>query len=319
MEPQETGPTEPPSTDVVLDARLTLRQLDLFVAAAEHGSFAAAAQHAYVTPNAVASAVSDLESVLGATLAVRRRARGLTLTPSGVRLLDGARDLLRRASELRLSIGEHGGVPVGPVAVGCYSTLAPTVVPELWARLAERHPGVELSVTEGTTDELVARLAVGELDVVIAYEVALPTELEVRPLYKARPRVVLSAEHRLADRDAVDVRDLADEPLILLDLPPSGANTLELLRRRGVRPQVAHRTTNIELVRSLVGRGLGYGVQFQRTAVQTSAEGRRLVTLPITPEPRAEPVVVAWPHRLALTSRAQAVVELAREVLAAPH
>lgn len=303
-------------SDVVLDARLTLRQLDLFVAAAEHGSFAAAAQHAYVTPNAVASAVSELESVLGATLVIRRRARGLTLTPSGLRLLDGARDLLRQASELRLSIGEHGGEPVGPVAVGVYSTLAPTVVPELWARLAERHPGVELSITEGTTDELVARLATGELDVVIAYEVALPTELEVRPLYEAQPRVVLSAEHRLADRDAVDVRELAEEPLILLDLPPSAANTLELLRRRGVRPHVAHRSTNIELVRSLVGRGFGYAVQFQRTAVRTSAEGRALVTVPITPEPRAEPVVVAWPQRLPLSSRATAVVDLAREVLA---
>lgn len=299
------------------DARLTLRQLELFAAAAEHGSFAAAAKHSWVTPNAVASAVHELETTLGATLVVRRRARGLTLTPSGVRLLGGARDLLRQANELRLSIGETEGVASGPVAVGCYSTLAPTVVPELWERLAGRHPAVELSFTEGTTKELVDRLSAGELDVLITYQVSVPTDWHVHPLYLAQPRVVLPAAHRLAGRDAVDVRELAEDPLILLDIPPSGANTFELLRRRGVRPRVAHRTTNMELVRSLVGRGLGYGIQFQRTAVGVSQEGRPLSTLPIIPSPQPEPVVATWPQRLPLTSRVKAVVILAREVLEA--
>ncbi|WP_010145744.1 LysR family transcriptional regulator [Citricoccus sp. CH26A] len=88
------------------DPRFTLRQLELFVAAAEHGSFAAAAQSAYVTPNAVSQAVTELEGVLGVVLAVRRRARGLTLTPAGTHLLDGARALLRQATDLRLSVGE---------------------------------------------------------------------------------------------------------------------------------------------------------------------------------------------------------------------
>jgi DNA-binding transcriptional LysR family regulator len=251
-------------------------------------------------------------------LAVRRRARGLTLTPAGTQLLEGARALLRQATDLRLSVGEGAGAASGPVAVGCYTTLAPTLVPELWERLAQRHPGVELVISEGTTDELVELLHAGRLDLLIAYEVALPPGLAVQPLFEARPRVVLPHTHPLAGQPAVDLRDLAADPLVLFDLPPSGRNTLDLLRRRGIRPRVAHRTTDFELVHSLVGRGMGYGIQFQRSEVQVSREGRPLAILPITPEPDAEPVVVAWPDRLPLTSRAAAVVAVAQEFLATP-
>lgn len=85
-----------------------------------------------------------------------------------------------------------------------------------------------------------------------------------------------------------------------------------------MRPRVAHRTTDFELVHSLVGRGMGYAVQFQRSAVDVSREGRPLAVLPIAPEPDAEPVVVAWSERLPLTSRAAAVVAVAQEFLEPP-
>ncbi len=63
---------------------------------------------------------------------------------------------------------------------------------------------------------------------------------------------------------------------------------------------------------------MGYGIQFQRSEVEVSREGRPLAIRPITPEPDAEPVVVAWPERLPLTSRAAAVVAVAQEYLATP-
>ncbi|MGM7669929.1 LysR family transcriptional regulator [Microbacterium sp. A93] len=295
--------------------QLTLRQLELFVAATEHGSFTAAAQHAYVTPNAVSLAVGELERVLGVTLLVRHRARGVTTTPAGIQLVEGARALLRQAADLQLTVGDHGTNLSGPVALGCYSTLAATVVPELWERLAERHPEIELSITEGTTEDLVGQLHEGRLDCVIAYEVALPLGLAVRRLYGAPPSVVLPESHRLAGRAAVDLAELDGEPLVLFDLPPSGQNTLQLLRSRGIRPRVAHRTTNFELVHSLVGRGMGFAVQYQHSGVEVSREGRRLAFRPITPEPESEPVMVAWPERLPLTSRAAAVVRLAQDCL----
>lgn len=132
----------------------TLRQLELFIAAAEHRSFAAAAAEVFVTPNAVSAAVTELETLFNTQLFIRRRAKGLTLTAAGQDLVVRARDLLDRANELTLHIGNVSDVPRGPVKVGCYSTLAATVVPELWAQVTRLLPEIQLDIEEGPVEVL---------------------------------------------------------------------------------------------------------------------------------------------------------------------
>src|SRR6476620_3146566 len=107
-----------------LASKVTLRQLELFCAAADHGSFAAAAESLFLSPNAVSLAVRELEKALDVHLCVRHRARGLTLTPSGVGLVQHARALLRDADEFVRTVGNQTGPLTGSVAIGCYSTLA---------------------------------------------------------------------------------------------------------------------------------------------------------------------------------------------------
>lgn len=311
----EAEPADRRSPEGSLDPRLTLRQLDLFVAAADHGGFTAAAHALHLSPNSVSLAVSELERIFGARLVVRRRARGVTLTPAGRQLLDGARRLLRGAVDLRLSIGAGADELRGPVAVGCYTTLAPTVVPVLWSAMSEQHPLVELSVREGTGDELAEAVRTGHLDVLIAYEVALPAQLQSLRLYEAPPLAALAGDHRLAGAEPVEPAELAEEPLILFDQPPSGQNTLALLHRHGIRPRIGHRTADFELMRSLVGRGFGYGIQYQQAAVPLSREGRSVVTRPLVTQAPPEPVVVAWAQGLEPTTRARAVIEAARRCL----
>ena len=296
--------------------KVTLRQLELFCAAADHGSFAAAAQSLFLTPNAVAVAVRDLETSLGVHLCVRHRARGLTLTPSGTHLLARARPLLRDAEELYRSVGSVAGPLSGPVAVGCYSTLAATVLPPLMDGFGQTHPGVELDVVDGTMTDLLRRLRAGELDVVITYRISLPADLEQVVLFETEAHVLLAEGHRLAGAEAVALADVEDDPLILLDLPPSDEHTLEMLTRVGVRPRIGHRTSNYELVRSLVARGFGYSILIQKPTIDESYEGRRLVAKRVSPPLPSEAVVIAWPSAVRLTERARALVDYATTTVA---
>ncbi|MEZ0165979.1 LysR family transcriptional regulator [Kineococcus sp. LSe6-4] len=290
----------------------TLRQLQLFCAAADHGSFAAAAQALYLTPNAVSTAVRELETALGTDLCVRHRARGLTLTPTGAHMLPKARALLREAEEMHQTLGSVDGTLSGPVGVGCYSTLAATVLPPLMDGFRRTHPGLELGVVDGTVTDLVGRLHDGQLDVVIAYRFGLPADLEHVVLYETEGHVLLPADHRLAAAEAVRLTQVQDEPLILLDLPPSDVHTLEMLSRAGVNPVVAHRTANYELARSLVARGFGYSIMIQKPTIDESYEGRPLVAKRIVPPLPPAAVVVAWPRGARLTERARALVDYAR-------
>lgn len=148
----------------------TLRQLELFIAATRYGSFAAAADAMYVTPNAVSSAVTELEAIFNTQLFIRRRAKGLTTTTAGRDLVVHAERLLNQAYELTLLIGNRGDEPRGSVKVGCYATLAATIIPELWAQTAQQLPLVQLDIEEGPVEALSHKLLQGRLDMMISYQ-----------------------------------------------------------------------------------------------------------------------------------------------------
>lgn len=110
--------------------RFSLRQLHYFVAIAEAGSLSEAASRLHVSQPGLSQALTDLEKALGIQLTVRRKAHGVTLTPSGEEFLRHARELLRHSEELEfLTAGTD--VLSGVLSLGCQVTLAPTVLPPL--------------------------------------------------------------------------------------------------------------------------------------------------------------------------------------------
>lgn len=291
----------------------TLRQLAYFVAVAEAGSISGAAATLHVTPTAVASAITDLERILRTQLMVRRKAHGVALTPTGNFLYERARALLRHADELELAAASGGAELVGPLALGCYVTIAPTIVPMLMEWIATHHPKVELSVVTGSQAELPQRLLAGALDLAIGYDIALPDGLESVLLYRTPAYVLLWEGHPLAAREVVPLELLANEPQILLDIPPAAQHTLLLFENAGVTPRIAQRTYDFELTRSLVARGFGYAVLIQRPAVDHTYEGLPVVVREITPASPSGGVRMIWPRGVRLSDRAAAMVTFASE------
>lgn len=292
-------------------AGYTLRQLEYFNAVAEAGSISAAAAALHVTPTAVASALTELERVLHTQLVVRRKAHGITLTPTGRHVHHRLDELLRAADELELAAASGGGELVGPLVLGCYSTVAPTVVPTLMEWTREHHPRVDLTVVTGSQAELPHRLLTGGLDLAIGYDIGLPDGLESTLLYTAPPYALLPAEHPLADHDAVPITELAAEPMVMLDLPPAAQHTVQLFTAAGVQPRVVQRTTDFELTRSLVARGFGYSVLIQRPAVHRSYEGVPLAVREIVPADPPANVLLMWPRDVRLNDRAAALLAFA--------
>lgn len=168
---------------------------------------------------------------------------------------------------------------------------------------------------EGSGTELAQLVRDGSLDMLIAYELALPADLPRRQLFLAQPMVALAGDHRLADRQRIEASELAEEPLVLFDQPPSGQSTLTQLRRLGLSPRIAHRTADFELMRSLVARGIGFSIQYLPAPVPLSREGLPIVTVPLARDAVVEPVVLAWSPEAEPTARAAATMALIRERL----
>lgn len=302
----------PESRDTTLPA-FTLRQLAYFVAAADEGTITGAAELLHVSASAMSDAITELETAVLERLCVRRRAHGLTLTPAGQQLVAHARRVLAEAEELQHSIGGAGQLS-GPVVIGCYPTLAPTILPPLLQGFAALHPEIELSIREATQDQLAHDLRSGHIDVAFVYDMLVPADTEHSRLYELQAHVVLPAEHPLANRDSIRLRELVDEDLILLDAQPSSEHTLSVFAAQGLRPKVRHRTASYEVVRTLVARGLGYGILVSRVANPDSYEGLPLVAKRITPAVRPVAVDMIWAAERPIPARTRALIEFARGV-----
>jgi DNA-binding transcriptional LysR family regulator len=297
-------------------APYTLRQLEYFLATAEHGTVAAASRSLHVSESALSSALSALEHALGARLLVRRQAKGTTLSAAGRALVPIVRPLLRQLEELPRMISSPSDVH-GVVRIGASPALAPRVIAQSVRAVADHHPGVSLDIREEPSDVLFRLLRAGELDLAFSGS-RVPADFDSIDLFEQEIHVLLPAAHRLAQRDCVDLSELAEEPLILLDSSPALENTLSLLLDAGVRPIARHRTPNFELVRSLVAQGLGYSLQAVRPWGDHSYEGMPLAVVPLAGSPQIHPVVLLWAKAIPRSLAAEAVSRALRRSFETP-
>jgi len=289
--------------------RLTLRQLEYFVAVAAAGSISAAGERISVSRSTLASALDDLEAALGAQLLVRTKAAGITLTPIGLEVREQALALIGAAGELERVAGDE---LAGPLHCGCFVSVAPTLFPALLDLFKREHPRVELHLAAEPQDVLVERMRRGELEAALLYDVDLDPGLRKVPVFTTRLRCIVAADHPFAELDEVPVAALAAEPLILVDTPPSPAHVAELFRSHGAEPLIRHRTSQLEVARSLVAAGLGYSITLAQPRSAISYEGRPLVTREISPRPEPTTAVAAWPAGRILSANARRFVQFLR-------
>jgi DNA-binding transcriptional LysR family regulator len=298
--------------------RVTLRQLEYFVAAAGSGTMTAAARQCHVSQSAVSLAIADLERALGVQLVLRHKARGLTVTSAGRQVLADARRMLDQAGELESTVRHLGLDLSGRLTVACYLTLAPFLLPRILDEFGAAHAGVELDFVEGSHLEVQRRLLDGGSEVALLFDLDMLPGIERLTLYETSPHVLLAAAHPLASRPTVRLADLVAEPAVVLDVPESIQYLNDAFSRTRAAPQIRHRTISFEMVRSLVGRNLGYSLLFQRPVVEVSYEGRPVVTRPISDQLDPMSVVLARPQDARPTRRAEAFTAYCQQALASP-
>lgn len=285
--------------------RFSFRQLEYFVAVAEAGTLAAAAERHHVSQSAISLAISDLERALDVQLLLRRKSRGTALTDAGREVLPQIRSLLSHAGEVQSTARSIGQSVAGELKVACYPTLTPFLMPEALSGFAALHPSVAVQLAEGSVSEIQARLLDGTCELALMYDLGIGPDIATRLLYEMRPYVLLPADHRLAAPGPIGLKELAGEPMVLLEMPPSAAMFREVLASAGVEPNVRFVTASFESVRSLVASGAGYSLLLQRPAADSTYAGPPLFYREISNDVRQVSVVLAHAAEARLTRRAQ--------------
>jgi len=290
------------------DAGFTLVQLRYFAAAAELGSMTAAARQLTVSQSAVSTAVAQLEKELGVQLLLRHHARGLTLTSAGEAFQRELRSYLVHTSELAETARSAGEALVGDLTIGCFSTLGPFELPRMLSACERDHPDIRVSVIEAEHAALKQALRGGRCELALMYGYDLDDDIDHVRVGDATPYVLVGRSHRLAKRKRVSLKELAEDPMVLLDLPHSSDYLERLVASVGIRPRVRHRTAGFETVRALVAHGHGWSVLNQRPASPVTYDGVEVVTLEIKDAVEPLAIVLASMSGVRLTRRAQAFI-----------
>ena len=264
--------------------QLSLRDLQYFVAAADHMNITAAAARLNVSQPSVSLALKRLEDRLGIQLLVRHHARGVALTAAGVDVLREARKLLSQAADLEQAAQTLGKEPQGSLRIGCLAYLVPRYLPVLLSGFARRYPNVSVDFVEGDQTRLVHALLTGEIEFALSYDLDLPSSISAESLLELPPYVVVGARHRLAKRRRTALREFAEDPVILLDLPISRDYYARVFDIIGVVPRIRHRSISVEAVRGLVAQGLGFSILNHRSRSRLAADGHRIVEVELTDE-----------------------------------
>jgi DNA-binding transcriptional LysR family regulator len=254
--------------------RMTLRQMEYFVAVAERGSIAAAAAELPISESAVSVAISELENIVGMRLLHRVRARGVTLTTAGVALLPELRSLVTRARELERNAADLGSAVAGELRVALDPVLTPVLLPQLMSGFLGRYPLVKFSFLEGTASEVQDWLIQGRCDVALMYDLGVRDDLDTQTLFTVRPKALVAEGFVEPDVHTIALHSLADEPMILIDISPGETFYRAILSAAGVTPLVVHETSSVEGVRALVARGFGWSMLLQQSPINLSYEGR---------------------------------------------
>ena len=107
--------------------RFTFRQLEYLVAVGEAGTISLASERVNVSSPSISTAISQLESEFGTQLFVRHHAQGLSLTPGGRRIFNGAKQILDDAAALNDLASDISEKPRGPISIGVLTTVAPMI------------------------------------------------------------------------------------------------------------------------------------------------------------------------------------------------
>jgi DNA-binding transcriptional LysR family regulator len=174
-----------------------------------------------------------------------------------------------------------------------FHTFAPYVVPEILERLATDGHKIELKLLEGDQRTIVDGLKAGEIDIALLYDLDLGREINVERLAALDPYVLLAADDPLTERQSLSLSELSKHPLILLDAPPSGDYFVSLFRDKNLIPDILVRSTSFEMVRGIVGRGMGYSLLATKPASNMSYDGRSLTTRPLRDETSPSHIALA--------------------------
>ena len=272
---------------------MNLRQLHTLITIADAGGFARAGGRLHLSQPAASRQIQALEAELGVLL-FDRIGRRLQLTAEGEDIVRRGRRLLQEANSLRDRADALKSGLIGTLRVGGSPQHIETVLAPFVGRFRRRHPGIEVHFVEDGGARINSRLEHG--DVQVALTTAQNELFAGRLLYPIYVLAVVAPAHAAARRAAIEVSDLADEPLLMLQRSFASRGWFDAAcHNADINPPIVLESGAPATLMALAGSGDGTAIVPSNVSIPRAGVKAIPVTYRGTPIGRW--ALVAWDRR----------------------
>ncbi len=237
---------------------MEMSQIRYVLAAAKHLNFTKAAAECHVTQPALTKGVKALEGELGAPV-FHREGRRILLSDFGRSMLPHLQHIVDEAAATQALAQNFRLLEKVPVRLGVMSTIGHIRLARFLAQFEKSHSGLELSVSEQSTADLIDRLSDGEIDVaVMTLTDDLADTFRTHPLYEERYVVVFPPEHRLGRLNAVGLQELSGENYVDRLSCEMREMVMAVCADKGVELYARFRSEREDWVQAMVLAGIGF-------------------------------------------------------------
>jgi DNA-binding transcriptional LysR family regulator len=259
---------------------VTVRQIEVFLAVAELGSFTRAAERLRMAQPALSQHVRDLERELGIRL-FDRTTRRVELTDGGREFRSAGAKIIEDLELAVRSAADLAERKRGRLSIAAPPLLAAVILPQAIAEFRARHPGIQVTLIDTRTDRIVESVRQGQADCGLGTFSAAEDGIERTTLARDSLMVFCGHDSRFFDRDQLTWRELEGEPLVTLTRDSGLRLLVEVGFESAEQPlRPAYEVSQITTAIALVEAGLGSSVL--PTYALAAARHRKVVAKPLT-------------------------------------
>ncbi len=294
----------------IIFSDMELRQLEVLIAIADHGSFSSAAKALATVQSNISAHISRLEKELATTLIERSNGQ---LTEDGQLVVEHARRVFNQIQDIAADVRSNEKDIKGDTRIGCIGTTGRWLMPRLLPVVASKFPKIHVTISEGSTSSLLPRLLDGSIDACIVHLPVEDENLTSHSLFAEDLMLLVDNKHEWAKLDKITIAELATKPLLM---PPKNTALRKILDRAAGSQRLVFKPQaeidGVRLLTSLAFEGFGAAI-----VPATAAPGWLTGEFKRIEVPELPRRVVGWVQRTRPTPNkaTQAVGTVIREVI----
>jgi DNA-binding transcriptional LysR family regulator len=288
---------------------MDFEQLRTFLEVSRQKSFSRAADKLGVTQPAISAQIRSLENEVGARLFDRDGGK-VTFTAAGRLFEPFAEHCLQASSHIMVAIGELHRSPRGEISISANEATSLYVLPIVFAQFKKQYTRVNLSIVRADRSKSLEAVLNREVDFGVVSLPVKDARLLIEVIHKDELALTIPQGHPLSAREQIKFAEMMQYPLLLPKHGRQREQIEDLFRTHDVNPRVAMEVDSSELLKRLIGAGLGMGF-LPRSNVRDDERAGLLKTLKVEGVRLNRELALVFRKDKTLTRAAQAFLEIA--------